>query len=124
MSRFEEHCGDIYSRLPSIHTRVSGVLDWINSVIGDGKCGAGGDQEDNNAAANFRAEQRIFPNDIDSSEFMEDNEIYEFKEDEEIGIEEKREGRVQGPIMAEDSDLDEPELEVEPFINAPYVNWT
>ena len=91
---------------------MSGVLDWINSVIGDGKCGAGGGQDDNAAA-----EQRIYSNDIDSSEF------YEFKEEEEIGSEEAREGRVQGPILAEESDLDEQELDMEPF-NAPYVNWT
>ena len=84
---------------------MSGVLDWINSVIGDGKCGAGGDKDDNNAAA----EQRIYANDIDSSEF------YEFKE-EKIGSEEAREGRIQGPILAEESDLDEQELDMEPWL--------
>ena len=110
----------MYSRLPSIHTRVSGVLDWINSVIGDGRCGAREDQEgDNDDARNDTgaAKQRVYPNDIDSSEF------YEFEEDNDIGSEEETEGRVQGPITAEESDLDQPELEMEPF-NAPYINWT
>ena len=49
-------------------------------------------------------------NNMDSSEF------FEYEEDNEI--EEAREGRVQRPIIAEESDLDEPELE--PF-NA---NWS
>ena len=74
---------------------------------------------DNDGAKNDTgaAEQRVYPNHIDSSEF------YEFEEDNEIGSEEETEGRVQGPITAEDSDLDQPEVEVEPF-NAPYINWT
>ena len=114
--RFEEHCGDVYSRLPSIHTRVSGVLDWINSVIGDGKCGAksyqdgqDGQDGDNDRARNDTGtpEQRIYSNNIDSSEFE-----YDFEEDNEI----ETEGRVQGPIIAEESDLDEPELDL--------VNWS
>ena len=107
--RFEEHCGDVYSRLPSIHTRVSGVLDWINSVIGDGKCGApagqDGQDNDNDGARNDTGtpEQRIYSNNMDSSEFE-----YEFEENNEI----ETEGRVQSPIIAEESDLDEPELDL------------
>ena len=107
--RFEEHCGDVYSRLPSIHTRVSGVLDLINSVIGDGKCGApagqDGQDNDNDGARNDTGtpEQRIYSNNMDSSEFE-----YSFEEDNEI----ETEGRIQGPIIAEESDLDEPELDL------------
>ena len=121
--RFEEHCGDVYSRLPSIHTRVSGILDWINSEISDGKCGAPDSQDgqdgDNDGARNDTdaPEQRIYSNKMELMNNIDSSEFFEYEEDNEI--EEAREGRVQGPIIAEESDLDEPELELEPF-NA---NW-
>ena len=128
--RFEEHCGDVYSRLPSIHTRVSGILDWINSEISDGKCGApdsqdgqdgqDGQDSDNDGARNDTdaPEQRIYSNKMELMNNIDSSEFFEYEEDNEI--EEAREGRVQRPIIAEESDLDEPELELEPF-NA---NWS
>ena len=128
--RFEEHCGDVYSRLPSIHTRVSGILDWINSEISDGKCGAPDSQDgqdgqdsqdgDNDGARNDTdaPEQRIYSNKMELMNNIDSSEFFEYEEDNEI--EEAREGRVQRPIIAEESDLDEPELELEPF-NA---NWS
>ena len=107
--RFEEHCGDVYSRLPSIHTRVSGVLDWINSVIGDGKCGAQDDDNDGVRNDTGTPEQRIYSNNMDSSEFE-----YSVEADNEI----ETEGRIQGPMIAEESDLDEPELD--PYVPAEH----